>query len=397
MTEQNSVQQNGGNIIGAGFRVAPQPTECRWYVKIVGDILQVWREDRYEAAMWGPLMEKAYADFAGQFGKYGDGQNGTTTQNPTGYDVIAGGGEANKCYSMFYGNSATNTTVGVNQTPGASQSIVMQNIAAITNIVDFMAHKDSPGPAGGAQRFLQARMSPDGAISRCKGYLDILRQRRSDNSTSWYSGLTDWIGATHDAEHEKQFAATGMKSLVDACDPLYNAIVAYQSNSTAQASQNVAVAARTVQAPNAFPILWANGDSILTEFRENLGIVINLGTDNGVGQRTLYAAHSYNVKSAAFNNTQGQPVAVTTGNVATVAQQIDAQKSNVVMQNPHAGNEWDEKGTGAPDGANDGTFTLSLDQFLRSTDLLRSATVQQAAQVGDFPTPQPGPGGTQTA
>ena len=59
MTEQNTVQQNGGNIIGANFRVASQPKEARWYAKIVGDTLQVWREDRYEAAMWGPLLVDA--------------------------------------------------------------------------------------------------------------------------------------------------------------------------------------------------------------------------------------------------------------------------------------------------------------------------------------------------
>jgi hypothetical protein len=69
----------------------------------------------------------------------------------------------------------------------------------------------------------------------------------------------------------------------------------------------------------------------------------------------------------------------------------------VVIENPHATNEPDERGTGPTDGVDDGRFTMSIEQFFRTYDLLRLATVEHAAEVGDFPAVSPGGPGTAVA
>lgn len=400
ITNANTLQtKSNGRLKGASFRVAPQPKESLWYAKVDGGTLKVVREDRFECAMWGPMMEKNYADFAQQFGQYGKGLTAAEkTAGASGYTMIDGG-SSQECYNMFYGNAVTASgTTDVNFDPNSSTGIVMQNIPALTQLIQFEEKKKAPGPAGGKQQYLQARMSPLGAVQRAKGMIQRVLDRASANSTSWYSGMTDWLGTTHDAANETAFKASGERALSDALAPLMTAVNTYIGSQTAANEQAVATAARPIQNPTAYPVMWgATADRIYVELRENLGILINLGSDNGPGRRTLYAAHAYNLYGMAFKDRTGQPLAVTSGEVASKARDIDATRSSVTMENPHAGNEWDEKGTGAPDGANQGRFNLTLDQFLRSTDLLRTATVKHDPQIGDFPTPSHDPNAPQLA
>lgn len=392
ITNTNTLQTRAnGTLKGASFRIATDPKESFWYAKLDAGTLKVIREDKFECAMWGPMMEKNYADFAQQFGQYGKGLTpAETAAGASGYSMIDGG-SSQECYNMFYGNSVTATgTTGVNFDPSSSTGIVMQNLPALTQLVQFQERMKEPGPAGGAQRFLQARMSPVGSVQRCQGLIQRVLDRAAANTTSWYSGVTDWMGMTNDAGNEASFRASGERALSDALATLKTAVDTYLASQTAANQQAVANAARPIQNPTAHPVMWGpTADRIYVELRENLGILINLGSDNGPGRRTLYAAHAYNIHGMSFQDRAGQPVAVTSANIATKATEIDGTRSTVTMENPHATNEWDEKGTGAPDGKDQGRFNLTLDQLLRNTDLLRTATVNHDPQIGDFPTPDP--------
>ena len=384
ITNPNSLQtQANGHLHGASFRIAPAPRESFWYAKIEDKTLKVYCEDRFECALWAPLLEKAYADFAQQFGQYG-------TEPPVagtnGYAVI-GGGESQHCYKMFYGSTVTDAgTTTVLFDPSVALGVVMQNKDALTQLVKFCEAMRERGPMGGPQRFLQARVSPFGAAQRCKSLIQRVLDHVEANSMHWYSAITDPLGATEDAAHDAVSRKSGERVLADALRPLLTAVRSFLGDHSTANSDAVASAARLVVNPPAHPVMWApTAEPIYVELRENLGILANIGSGGWPGRRTLIASHAYNVHDVAFVDLIGQPMVITSGNVGTIGAHIDAKRSTVTMENPYARGEWDERGTGAPDGANQGRFDVTLDQFLRNTDMLRRATVAHKPEGGDFP------------
>lgn len=117
--------------------------------------------------------------------------------------------------------------------------------------------------------------------------------------------------------------------------------------------------------------------------------VRNLGTDNSVGQRNVYAAHAYNVISVSFVTTAGAPVQMHTVPAASRAAmypQVDCDVSTIGLHNPHHGNEPDRTGMnqptrpgdGTPSGpTSDGVFRMSVNEFFRNFNTL---------DTGVFPT-----------
>ena len=53
--------------------IGDSPIEAEWYVDITNKSLNTRRDTYYQTAIWAPLMEKAWAKFAEQYGKYGTG------------------------------------------------------------------------------------------------------------------------------------------------------------------------------------------------------------------------------------------------------------------------------------------------------------------------------------
>lgn len=112
--------------------------------------------------------------------------------------------------------------------------------------------------------------------------------------------------------------------------------------------------------------------------------VRNLGTDNSVGQRNVYAGHAYNVVGINFVTTTNVPVPLhqlPPALRATMYPVVDCEVSTVRLRNPHHGNEPDRTGMnqptrpgdGAPSGPTaDGTFTMSVNEFFRNFNTLDS-------------------------
>jgi len=380
---QHVTNATGGvtySLQGAQFRVADAPQESMWWSQIAGDTLKVYRKDLFQVALWSALMEKSYADFAQQFGKYGKGLG--TDAGTGGYDIIDSGGGSQEVYPMFYGGAVSSqTTQDINATPGGN--IAVENVAAIQQLLALEAHKSNPGVAGGQQNFVQARISPEGAINRCKA----MSQAIIDHHYNEVNGGTG--GAIRRFFGGKDKRAADQKKLDKALTSLIKAIDKWKGQKNAVNLTAVARAADAIQKPGAFPLLSAEGGAtpLYNQLNENLGIVINLGTDNSPGRRMVYASHAYNVNSVTLKNAEGQALALAATDLPARATEIDATKSNIVVENPHAGNEPDLDGNGPKDGKNDGRFDMSLDSFLRNFDMLRLATVDHKPQLGDFPTP----------
>jgi len=104
----------------AEFRVGDEPKSSDWYAEVEDDVLSITKEAAYEAAMWLPLLEKAYAKFQDQWGAYGEGKGEnlddgkrasmesrgfSEDQLDIGYELLHWGATA-KIYPMFFGDAA---------------------------------------------------------------------------------------------------------------------------------------------------------------------------------------------------------------------------------------------------------------------------------------------------
>ena len=105
---------------GADFRVGDEPKSAEWYAEVEDNVLSITKEAAYEAALWLPLLEKAYAKFQDQWGAYGEGKGenldpgkratmlnkGFSEEDlDIGYELLNWGATA-KVYPMFFGDAA---------------------------------------------------------------------------------------------------------------------------------------------------------------------------------------------------------------------------------------------------------------------------------------------------
>jgi hypothetical protein len=359
-------------LVGAGMRIAPQPETCEWWAEVNGSTLEVHRRDTYETALWSPMMEKAYADFAQTYGPYGDGLE-TEDRGKSGYEIIDQGGGSQRCYQLFYGGAATGTTQGIaNVAPGAS--VVAGNIPAIQRLLTYEAQRGNTGP-GQTQQFMHARIGADGAVTRGRDLIDAVKAHLA------VAGLMDSIDEAINPgtalDRLARLLRSLDRSLLDAqLDALRTVLGNYLATPPTATEQDVATAAQPLFTVDAYHQLW--DDTMPAEFRQlrlNLGILANLGSDSGPGRRQVYASHAYHIKRVHLRDAGGADLAITAAEVAARAADIDPQRSSVEVENPHATNEPDLRGGGPTDGVDDGRFDMNLEDFLRSFDLLRIGTV----------------------
>ncbi len=358
------------SLVGAGMRIAELPKTTFWWAEVRDGVLEIHRRDDYEVALWAPMMEKCYAEFTERYGQYGGDAKGP---KGSGYDALDEGGAVEDCYQMFYGGAASTNTRDMTFTPGAD--VVSGNWRAIR---DLLVYEQTRGNTAGGQtqNFMHARMGADGAAQRGAALIDQVTPLLDAEQFFEDLGAAFEVDETIEAAMARFFATLDRQALRSALQTLKGVITASQATPATATEDDIATAAAAVQTPDLHPALW--DDTKLKPFvhlRENLGILINLGSDSSPGGRFTYTTHAYSVKSVGLKDAGGTPLALTTADLPARAGEIDAEKSVVMMQNPHAANEPDLRGTGPADGKNDGEFAMTLDQFLRSFDLLRMATV----------------------
>ncbi len=335
-----------GTLHGAKMRVDDTPVYSDYSCDTSGGILTIDRDDYYEMALWAPLMEKCYARFAEEYGKYGLGA-GT---GAGGYNIIHGGGGSEDVYQIYYGGAATAFTETINYTQGSD--LVTTNAAAIGQLVSYVNTQENPGAGGGTETFMHARIGRQSSARRLVQLIDAVVD-------DWW--VWPWETNTLDP------ALNGAKTDINA----------WLAAPTAATRTTMLTSVRAVCAVGAHPELWDEDNG--QEYRDLLevgNIVCNIGTDAGPGTRSVYAAHAYHVKDVHFKGTDGADLALTTSNLAANIGNISDMESSVVLENPHARNEVDLDGDGPDlDSNNEGRFEMTLHSFLTNLDLLRGATV----------------------
>jgi len=359
-------KSGGISLVGSGMRVAPAPKQSKWWASVSGNTVEVHRQDMYETALWAPMMEKAYADFAERFGSTGHGKSKDEKKLGSGYKIINAGGAVEECYQMFYGDAAAASTQDMSFTPG--KNIINDNIPALQKLLRYEAQKGNTG-AGQTQTFMHARMSDNGAVTRGDALVDqvmglLFFQQLGDD-------ITGALNPGSVAEQIQRLTRTIDRTALQTA--LTNLQTTLKGNIAGTVGvKQVAKDAEAVAVPDKFPHLWdPTMPAPFRNLRENLGILLNLGDDSSNKQRMNYTSHAYEVHGVHLADKTGAALALTSADLPALAAAIAPEKSAVQMHNPHATNEPDMRGTGPADGKDDGQFTYTLDQFLRCFDLLR--------------------------
>jgi hypothetical protein len=356
------------NLHGSGFRVDDKALRSDWYATIKSNTLGVVKREYYQAALWAPLLEKAYAAFSEAYGQYGGNPAAAAesiTPNPqkdkdgkqnSGYQMIDGGFE-HLVYSMFYGDAVKDQ--GQDQTNfDPSKNVVLQNMDAMKKLMQSNGQAGS-GLGDKQQMMLTASASYDTMFGRVKPLADIVMN---------LPAAKNW---------PKQFK-TDLKYLEDVIQAW--SAVQNDEKKEKKAKDKVARTARQIAAPKSWPML--HRESTPKEARNLLEVlddVANAGTDNDPGQRMVYSEHAYSITGVHFRNQEGAEMQLDEASLAEKAKDVDALKSQVTMRNPHRTNEPDVDGQGKPDdgSADDGNFTIDLDQFFRNFSKMDFAVVQK--------------------
>jgi hypothetical protein len=334
----------GASPLGAGMRAAPTPKYTEYYADITGTTLHIYADRYYETAMWAPLLEKAYAQFAGQYGQYGGfhdedkarpGADGAPSSD---YGYL-NGGIAQYSYELMYGPDAVNvgalqwtTTDGSTPAAGtlAANAGIVQNLLWASQIEVPSGQKMmmTVGADRGEMIERLDRMStPLLARADMAGHADLATDIRV-----MQGHIATWRTATGDDKD----TALG----------------------------DVSHAAADVVNRSDHPELYdAASPREYRDYGENANIVAMIRTDHGGDQRHTYAWHSYTVLGSTFKKADGTVLSLAPSTCADHLSEIDPLQSTVRLRNPHGTNEPNLQAT---DGTDDGEFTMTLDSFTRS-------------------------------
>ncbi len=336
------------DLKGASLRLANAPSSTLWFAEIYGAQLEITKHEEFEWALWAPLLEKAYARFAEQYGKYGDA---AAQPSGSGYDEI-NGGKARHVMPVFYGDQVTDKDADwIEFEPG--DDIVAENRDNIETLLLFDENTDD---TTGEQHFLSFKIGDEDALERCKALVEAVLDI---HDPPWW-GLFDTFGP----------ALTDLKAALDTWDA-----------DRTDANRDVVITKATaVQAPGTHDELWdAAAEPVVGHLGENLGIVINIGSDNSPGRRMVYSSHQYNLKAIHWAFTSAPPTTLSSGTLDACLPFIDEVGTRLEIENPHARNEPDLDGSGPTDGANDGRFDMSLDSAFRNFSWLEATVVDHTA------------------
>ncbi len=338
---------------GAGFRRSEQPVQSDWYAQESFDDLWVCEDAYYEAAMWVPLVEKAYARFAERFGQYGGflprrANTATDAQgNPrSGYEIVEGGFTKPVMRVLLGGEMDTLSTEDVEWSPG------QPNVSANELAVRRLLHQRGDGAVSGERSVMTVSMTEQASIERLDAQLsavlekpDVLQYPDFERALRRLQAtLARWSSAS--SEDQQELQARLVKE------------------------------SRGMAAPSTWPILQSSrGEGEYRALNELLLVVANLGDDEGRGQRHVYARHEYVVMGSTFRDASGAVLDVTDANLTDTLPRIEPTASEVQLRNPHGGNSPDAKGTRDP-ARDDGAFGLTLAQFFRSFDTQQSVVLK---------------------
>jgi outer membrane protein OmpA-like peptidoglycan-associated protein len=171
-----------GGIHGAQLRSGELPKAQDYWSNIDGDALEVHRKDIWQLARWAPLMEKAFARYAQEYGQYGGTGNGeaqaSDSPSGSGYAVIDGGWSH---YTMFVfygpdaleGGAANVQQQAITWAPGSQ--ILAQNPAVVDQLLLLAGRGEQAAPEHADAPILTATSMNDQLIPRLKDAIDAAK------------------------------------------------------------------------------------------------------------------------------------------------------------------------------------------------------------------------------
>ena len=339
MFAKNARKADGARPFGAQLRADTTPKKSTWWSEIAGHTIKFFNHKVYDLARWVPLMEKAHAAHAEQFGPYGKFSEASESL-PGGYSRLEGG-FGYKTLFVYYGGEALDPAKLV--TPlesikaGAIALVPMLDRLALASAEARRAAPDHPavvmaGSLANVQYGKLREQMPstiaDPAFVKLPGELKRRISKLADAVAAWPDG---WQG-------EKLGV---IRNFCARCTDV-------EDNSEFIASTQ--------------PEIRAAFELILQ--------IRNVGTDKPSGQRGIITNHEYAVRDVVLISKDGSPVnylaARDQGARTKVADSLDLAKSQVQVQNPHHTNEPSDTGKGGPaDHSDDGVFWINLGSFFR--------------------------------
>jgi len=340
---QNDKQNS--QLFASTFRIGENLKYAEWHADVENKSLIVKKDAYYEAAIWAPLMEKAFARFSELYGQYGDALGDDSTES--GYSQIEGG-LSNSIYPLFYGNDVQATDYYFNRyDPANSQEVDL-------DLVQLLLQHQGVGLEQDEKMHLTTSISPNYSMER----------------------LTDQIHHIFIQEFLKNYSVDFYSDL----HTLYNRLLDWSS--TVDVSEKLIVREDIVKlvqemiTPNKWGFL--NSDVEEGEFRrlQDLLLVVNqLGDDSGIGQRFVYAWHAYTIVDSRIHNHQNQRLSLSLADLAANQANISPTLSTITIRNPHGRNVEDRLGTGDP--GNDGFMDVTLEEFQRVFKQFEHTTVKK--------------------
>lgn len=328
--------------LGAGVRASPAPQYSEHYAEISDSdqTMRLYADRYYEMAMWAPLLEKAYAQYAGQYGQYGGfateekPRPGADGAPATDYGYL-NGGIAQYSYNILYGPDAQSVnSFEWTTTPG------VDTLGANIGIVQNLLWASGVGVPAGTEMHMTVGAGRDEMVERLDR-MSTAMLARTDIST--HADLRADLGVL-------QGHITGWRSAT--------------GDDRTTKLNDISRCAADIASRADHPELYdAASPREYRDYCENLNIVAMITTDHSTGQRHTYAWHSYSVIGSTFKKADGTDLAITPATAAAMVGQIDPLQSTVRLRNPHGGNEPNLQ---AGDGQDDGEFNMTLDSFTRS-------------------------------
>ncbi|MDP2306011.1 MAG: hypothetical protein Q8P18_08285 [Pseudomonadota bacterium] len=318
--------KNAGTLQGSGFRVAKEPVSAAWYAEVnaKGDEgeLVIIRQTIHEAAMWVPLIEKAYARYSEMYGQYGGHPKFATEEKGggSGYDNTEGGwGSATM--RVLYGEGVADGQLKIKG--GTSSTLIGNNLDRMLALLGMTK-------AGGGKTMMSASAGSDDLPNR----LFLLLRRVIESPHDMRPELRATCDTTlATADIARQVGAEALPALIRQARALVDAVPQETS-----------------------------GD--LGKARDLAMVLMNAGVTNEGGPRSIYADHAYAVLGATLRDGAGAELSIGATDLPKRLGEIDGTRSDVTVRNPHRGNEPDKNGDGPDDGVDEGSFQLPLERFL---------------------------------
>jgi hypothetical protein len=311
-------------------------------------------------ATWARLIQKAFAVFAGKYGRYGEAYAPLAGGAKTGGDYKGiHSGVAYRLYGVFYGSARGEGTGRSEMTYTATdtdQANLASNRDTLVKLMQFKGQGIAPNEA--------VNLTTEATIvSFMERTQQILPACIKALGTTKVINLGWFQGALGQAQQEQ--SKMGQKPLSQKPDVM-----------------TVVKAAKTFLDGGYGPlveIIKQNPNHRdLQALHEMLLNIRNVGSDTSAGQRFIYAEHVYTIVDVALKTATGAAFRGTIEQLDTELKNVSPINSTVTLRNPS------RKDTPNPSGADEaeqrrGVFTLSLAQYLRNFSVIDYGRVKRSS------------------